>query len=102
MLVNILTIRVIDLRKHAVTMKLLLGYLLVFYEVLHCLVESTLTGTFYFLFHVIPFIKCAVGREMLEKVRYTSMSAIWKVKIDSALKVYTREQTVPISSVNSS
>lgn len=68
-LVNILTIRVIDLRKHAVTMKLLLGYLLtlVFYEVLHCLVESTLTGTFYFLFHVIPFIKCAVGREMWKR-----------------------------------
>ena len=65
-LVNTLTKRVNDLGKHAVTMELLFGYLLMLvfwsYEVLHCLVESTLTGTLYFLFHVIPFIKCAVGR----------------------------------------
>lgn len=40
------------------------------------------------------------GKRDVEKVRYTLMSAIWKVKIDSALKVYPREQTVPISSVN--
>lgn len=36
--------------------------------------------------------------EMLEKVRCSLMSAFWKVKIGSALKINPREQTVSISS----
>lgn len=105
MLVNTLTRRVNDLQTRAVTRQLLLGYLLTLvfwsYEVLRWVVESTLTRTLYFLFHVILFIKCGYagwGGEMLEKVRCSLMSAFWKVKIDSTLKINPREQTVSISS----
>lgn len=81
-----------DTHKHVVTQRTYyFGYLLmsVFQscEITYCLVESTLTGTLYFILHVILFMKCdyAVGRDD-KKVWCGLMSAFWKVKINSALR----------------
>lgn len=72
------------------------------YEVIHCLVESTLNGMLYFILHVMPFINCGYGRrEMMKKLRHSLKSAFWKVRIDSAFMVYPRDHSVPVFSVNS-
>lgn len=53
--------------------------------------EWTLTETLHFILHVISLIKGSfVGRELMKKVRDRLMSAFWKVKIESALKIYPR------------
>lgn len=79
-----------DTQKHGVTKTELLLPLcandsISVLRIIHCPVESNLK--WYSIFYT----SCSYqGREMMKKVRYSLMSAFWKVKIESALKIYPR------------